>query len=99
MASGARNKSVVAICLTALAMLVWAGMPATAGARVVISGGEAASTLLTTIVAIDPIQFVFDASESDYLKYSRLNASGTRPTSRDTPNPVRIRLLASVMSP
>jgi multidrug efflux system membrane fusion protein len=58
-----------------------------------VSGGQAGSTLLTTIVAIDPIQFVFDASESDYLKYSRLNASGTRPTSRDTPNPVRIRLL------
>jgi RND family efflux transporter MFP subunit len=58
-----------------------------------VSGGEAGSTVLTTIVAIDPIQFVFDASESDYLKYSRLNASGSRPISRDTPNPVRIRLL------
>jgi RND family efflux transporter MFP subunit len=58
-----------------------------------VSGGQAGSTLLTTIVAIDPIQFVFDASESDYLKYNRLNASGARPTSRDTPNPVRIRLL------
>ena len=59
----------------------------------VISGGQAGSTLLTRIVAIDPIQFVFDASESDYLRYSRLNASGERRTSRDAPNPVRIRLL------
>jgi RND family efflux transporter MFP subunit len=59
----------------------------------VISGGQAGSTLLTTIVAVDPIQFVFDASEADYLKYNRLNASGERLTSRDTPNPVRIRLL------
>jgi len=59
----------------------------------VISGGQAGSTLLTTIVAVDPIQFVFDASESDYLKYNRMNASGERQTSRDTPNPVRIRLL------
>ena len=59
----------------------------------VISGGQAGSTLLTTIVAVDPIQFVFDASESDYLKYNRMNASGERRTSRDTPNPVRIRLL------
>jgi RND family efflux transporter MFP subunit len=59
----------------------------------VISGGQAGSTLLTTIVAVDPIQFVFDASESDYLKYNRLSASGARPTSRDAPNPVRIRLL------
>ena len=41
-----------------------------------ISGGQAGSTLLTTIVAIDPIQFVFDASESDYLKYNRKAVSG-----------------------
>src|SRR5262245_6127383 len=59
----------------------------------VISGGQAGSTLLTTIVAVDPIQFVFDASEADYLKYNRMNASGERRTSRDAPNPVRIRLL------
>ena len=59
----------------------------------VISGGQAGSTLLTTIVAVDPIQFVFDASESDYLRYNRMNAAGQRRTSRDTPNPVRIRLL------
>ena len=59
----------------------------------VISGGQAGSTLLTTIVAVDPIQFLFDASESDYLKYSRLNASGERQSSREVANPVRIRLL------
>ena len=59
----------------------------------VISGGQAGSTLLTTIVAVDPIQFFFDASEADYLKYNRMNASGERQSSRDTPNPVRIRLL------
>jgi RND family efflux transporter MFP subunit len=59
----------------------------------VISGGQAGSTLLTRIVAIDPIQFVFDASESDYLRYNRLNATGERRTSRDATNPVRIRLL------
>jgi RND family efflux transporter MFP subunit len=58
-----------------------------------ISGGQAGSTLLTTIVAVDPIQFLFDASESDYLKYNRLNASGARRSSREVPNPVRIRLL------
>jgi RND family efflux transporter MFP subunit len=59
----------------------------------VISGGQAGSTVLTTIVAVDPIEFVFDASESDYLRYNRMNATGERRTSRDTPNPVRIRLL------
>jgi RND family efflux transporter MFP subunit len=59
----------------------------------VISGGQAGSTLLTTIVAVDPIQFVFDASEADYLKYNRMSASGERRSSREVPNPVRIRLL------
>jgi RND family efflux transporter MFP subunit len=59
----------------------------------VVSGGQAGSTLLTTIVAVDPIQFVFDASESDYLRYNRLNVSGERRSSRNAPNPVRIRLL------
>jgi RND family efflux transporter MFP subunit len=59
----------------------------------VVSGGQAGSTLLTTIVAVDPIQFVFDASESDYLRYNRMNASGERRSSRNAPNPVRIRLL------
>jgi RND family efflux transporter MFP subunit len=62
-----------------------------------ISGGQAGSTLLTTIVAVDPIQFFFDASESDYLKYNRMNATGERRTSRDTPNPVRIRLLDELL--
>jgi RND family efflux transporter MFP subunit len=59
----------------------------------VVSGGQAGSTLLTTIVAVDPIHFVFDASEADYLRYSRMNASGERRSSRNAPNPVRIRLL------
>jgi membrane fusion protein, multidrug efflux system len=36
---------------------------------------------------------VFDVSETDHLKYMRLNAIGARRISRDTPNPVRIRLL------
>ena len=36
---------------------------------------------------------MFDASEADYLKYNRMSASGERRSSRDTPNPVRIRLL------
>lgn len=58
-----------------------------------VSGGQADSSRLTTIVAMDPIQFAFDVSEADYLKYSRLHATGQRPTSRTNPTPVRIRLL------
>lgn len=59
-----------------------------------VAGGQGASatTLLTTIVAPDPIYFSFDASEADYLKYSRLYLNGKRPTGRDSPIPVEVRL-------
>lgn len=52
----------------------------------------AQSSLLTTVVSIDPIHFVFTGSESDYLNYSRLAQTGARKSSRDEPNPVRIKL-------
>ena len=58
-----------------------------------IVGGERAGTLLTTIVSVDPIYFYFEVSEADYLRYNRLNAAGNRVTSRDQPNPVKLRLL------
>ncbi len=54
-----------------------------------IQGGQQGATLLATIVQIDPIHFVFDVSESDHLRYTRLAMAG------DLPNgavPVRIRL-------
>jgi RND family efflux transporter MFP subunit len=58
-----------------------------------VSGGSSGeSTLLTTIVSLDPIHCYFDASEQDYLKYTRLAASGRRPSSRDFANPVRVAL-------
>ena len=57
-----------------------------------IEGGQAGATLLTTIVTLDPIHFVFDASEADYLRYARLSAQGQRPSSRDVKNPVMVRL-------
>lgn len=57
-----------------------------------VTGGAGAATLLTTIVSQDPIHFVFDVSESDFLRYSRLFLSGERTSSRDAANPVRIRL-------
>lgn len=58
-----------------------------------IVGGEQGGTLLTTIVSVDPIYFYFDVSEADYLRYNRLNIAGTRTSSRDSANPVRLRLL------
>jgi multidrug efflux system membrane fusion protein len=58
-----------------------------------IAGGQAATTtLLTTIVSQDPIHFLFDVSESDFLRYARLHMAGERTSSRDSKNPVRIKL-------
>jgi RND family efflux transporter MFP subunit len=50
------------------------------------------ATVLTTIVKLDPIYFVFEGSEADYIRYTRLNSQGQRPSSRAAPNPVRIQL-------
>jgi membrane fusion protein, multidrug efflux system len=57
-----------------------------------ISGGQAGANLLTTIVTLDPIYFVFDASEADYIRYTRLASSGERPSGRESANPVQVRL-------
>jgi membrane fusion protein, multidrug efflux system len=57
-----------------------------------ISGGGTGANLLTTIVTLDPIHFLFDASEQDYIRYTRLAASGARPSGRDGRNPVLVRL-------
>jgi membrane fusion protein, multidrug efflux system len=57
-----------------------------------ITGGQSGATLLTVIVSLDPIHFIFDGSESDLLHYLRLAASGARRSSRDVQNPVAVRL-------
>ncbi len=57
-----------------------------------VLGGQVNSTLMATIVTTDPIHFVYDASEADYMRYARLNQSGARPSSRTTANPVRVKL-------
>ncbi len=54
--------------------------------------GTTDPTLLTTIVSMDPIHFVFDGSEADYIRYTRLNVQGQRASSRDAGNPVQVRL-------
>ena len=51
-----------------------------------------ASTLLTTIVSLDPIYIYFDMDEATYLKNNKLWFEGKRPSSRDTPNPVQVAL-------
>src|SRR5215472_1595375 len=57
-----------------------------------VTGGQDGANLLTTIVKLDPIYFVFEGSEADYIRYTRLNSGGQRPSSRAAPNPVRIQL-------
>lgn len=57
-----------------------------------IAGGTADSTLLTTIVSLNPIHFVFDGSERDYLKNIRLHRNGEHASAGDTPVPVQVKL-------
>ncbi|MFE8423607.1 efflux RND transporter periplasmic adaptor subunit [Tenacibaculum sp. ZH5_bin.1] len=57
-----------------------------------IDGGSSNSTLLTTIVATNPIHFYFTSSESDYLRYVRLANNGERKAVRTDGLPVHIKL-------
>jgi len=50
------------------------------------------STLLTTIVSMDPIYIYFDVDEATYQQNSKLWFEGKRPSSRDTANPVQVTL-------
>ncbi|MBM3550624.1 MAG: efflux RND transporter periplasmic adaptor subunit [Alphaproteobacteria bacterium] len=56
-----------------------------------VQGGQAGATLLTTIVTLDPIHFVFDASEADYIRYARA-AERRKGASGELKNPVSVRL-------
>lgn len=82
--------------------LEWTQVRAPIGGRIsdrkvdvgnLIAGGQGSTTtLLTTIVRLDPIHFVFEASEADYLRYARMAMSGDRTSSRDAPTPVQVNL-------
>jgi RND family efflux transporter MFP subunit len=50
------------------------------------------TTLLTTIVALDPIHFVFDMSEADFLAYQRAVADGRLLPTRDGRVAAQVRL-------
>jgi len=54
--------------------------------------GDPNSTLLTTIVALDPIYFEFDMSEADYLAYQRAVVAGKLPSTRDNQTIIQTRL-------
>jgi len=57
-----------------------------------VQGSDGGSTLLTSIVSLDPIYIYFDMDEATYLRNNRLYFEGKRPSSRDTPNPVQVTL-------
>ena len=57
-----------------------------------VNGGDTSGTVLTTVVSIDPIDFYFEASEQDLLKYTRLDKSGARESSRTKHRPVFVKL-------
>ncbi|HEY0913100.1 MAG TPA: efflux RND transporter periplasmic adaptor subunit, partial [Bradyrhizobium sp.] len=57
-----------------------------------VQGSDGASTLLTSIVSLDPIYIYFDMDEATYVRNNRLYFSGKRPSSRDTANPIQVTL-------
>lgn len=50
------------------------------------------TTLLTNILSTDPIAFVFESSEADFLRNARQYQANLRPNGRDSGMPVRVRL-------
>ena len=65
--------------------------------NVVQSGSE--PTLLTTIVSMDPVYVYFEGDEQAYLRYNQLAREGTRESSRNVRNPVRMGLANEVGYP
>jgi RND family efflux transporter MFP subunit len=58
-----------------------------------VQGSDGGSTLLTSIVSLDPIYVYFDMDEATYVKNNRLYFEGKRPSSRENPNPVQVTLV------
>ena len=50
-------------------------------------------TLLTTIASLNPIYFVFDMSEADFLAYQRAVLAGELPSTRDRSTLVNVKLV------
>ncbi len=60
--------------------------------NLVVGGVSGTSTLLTTIVTLDPIEFAFDVSEADALAYKRAVEVGEVKSARDNLIPVFAQL-------
>lgn len=61
--------------------------------NLVIGGSQPSTTLLATIVSIDPIRFEFTFDEASFLRYSRLAEGGKSADPRGKTMPVELRLL------
>jgi RND family efflux transporter MFP subunit len=61
------------------------------GSLVIADGGT--PTLLSTIVSLDPIHFLFDLSEAEFLAYQRAADQGLMLQNRDGETPAQLRLI------
>jgi RND family efflux transporter MFP subunit len=61
--------------------------------NLVTGGAGGNTTLLATIVSIDPIRFEFTFDEAAYLRYQRLGKDGNDPASRGASEPVKLKLI------
>jgi multidrug efflux system membrane fusion protein len=52
----------------------------------------AGDPVLTTVVSLDPVYVTFRGDERAYLRYQGMARDGSRPSSRDVENPVRVAL-------
>lgn len=50
------------------------------------------TTLLTTVVSMDPVYVSFEGDENTYLRYQGLERAGALPSAREAGNPVRMGL-------
>jgi RND family efflux transporter MFP subunit len=65
----------------------------TSDRRIDIGNLVTPATLLTTIVSLNPIHFVFDMSEGDFLPYQRAVLAGQLPSTRDRSTVVAAKLV------
>ena len=65
-----------------------------AGRALVTTGNlaKADTTVLTTLVSLDPVYVYFEGDEQAYLAYNKMARAGGRQSSRDARNPVRVGL-------
>ncbi len=61
--------------------------------NLVTGGTSGNTTLLATIVSLDPIRFEFTFDEASYLRYERSAKAGKDVASRAASNPVKLKLL------